>query len=282
MDLSRPSVSYPTCPITLCEIKKGGLTVLGNLYDYNAITTWLQSHDSDPLNNIPLPSKFIIKINERILTSSTLLEQKKKDILFSTLNWSVVTRMRLKVHKKDYLSLLHKKKEIVESYPDVWNKYMNERIEEFHNHIAISGYCGIDSDSTAKKNILSVIPSLKDSALIDGFTLLNLSIKNRNITNKCYKSTCFDFADISYINFIKCDFSRTSFQNTIMEGTIFSECNFKGDTVTFYNAICSNKTVFRNCAIEPPDGSWRLCQGDIYSILLDRGIDPEVPIIVQC
>ena len=49
-----------TCPITLEPIKQIGITVGGNVYEYDAIKKWLNNHNTDPISNELLPSNFVI------------------------------------------------------------------------------------------------------------------------------------------------------------------------------------------------------------------------------
>ena len=48
------------CPITCCEIIRVGITCYGNVYEYSAIKKWFEDHDTDPLTNEHITSKFII------------------------------------------------------------------------------------------------------------------------------------------------------------------------------------------------------------------------------
>ena len=40
---------------------KIGLTCIGSIYEYNLIVQWLKDHDTDPMTNLILPTKFVRK-----------------------------------------------------------------------------------------------------------------------------------------------------------------------------------------------------------------------------
>jgi hypothetical protein len=51
------------CPITNEPIIKGGMTSVGQLYEFDAIKHWLQNHNTDPMTNIIMIDKTITEID---------------------------------------------------------------------------------------------------------------------------------------------------------------------------------------------------------------------------
>ena len=72
------------CSITQEPIVTAGITAIGSIYDYTAITEWLRNHSTDPLTNLTLPTKIVTKIEE---ASPVDLIAKAKDIKLSTTAW---------------------------------------------------------------------------------------------------------------------------------------------------------------------------------------------------
>jgi U-box domain len=51
------------CPITAEPVVRGGLTSIGQLYEYSEIVRWLEDHDTDPMTNMILRNKTILEID---------------------------------------------------------------------------------------------------------------------------------------------------------------------------------------------------------------------------
>ena len=270
------SSSVPLCPITCEPIFCPGLTQFGSLYEFSAITKWLEYNCTDPVKGLTLPSRFVWKIDPLLLQDEKALEAQQKELHAQTL--------MVYPGLKKFLSSFDNYNKLLATYNDLkQNKtfadYQNKRVEEFKQDIELDRYSvrfgGYGQNhNTAEYIFLAQEPSYRNSVWLEGFVGANLSrIGNKLVEEKSFKCSSFNFANMSGLLFKECSFSSCTFLGADLRETIFFGCNFIGDCVSFVNARSNAQTMFFLCEIEPI-GSWEATSesNEVRTILKSRGL----------
>jgi hypothetical protein len=228
------------CPITLEKIKCVGMTCHGSLYEFEAITSWLQNNETDPLTNLFCPTKYIRKIDS---SDPAELSKLVIEARISLASWCPVFRFfdgAKNIYKKlsAYMTQIDNFKGD-ELYN--WMSYDMMKRKRFVNENWDMRYC----DSSAEIDIDDTV--IRSSNTGQGFDFVNLSCCT--ITKKGFKCRNFHFNNLSKSEFIDCDFSRCQFIGCDLTDTKFIGCRFIGEQVCFYKSFGKN-IVFENCVFE--------------------------------
>lgn len=213
------------CPITLCNIVEIGITCVGSMYEYSAIVNWLKDHSTDPLTNLMLPSKYVIKT-----TYQPNLKSICDNLLQSTKLWA-----------RGFLMFV----DAPERYNDLLELIPNTQNDEWD--LYCKNFNIMNHESIYFKQTLDNRPPNT------GMSLQFMSLPNISIQNQCFKSDLLDFSHLKNCHFINCDFSRCRFFGTIFENVYFRNCRFIGEEICFYKATSPGYLVFDKCAFEYVD-----------------------------
>ena len=265
----------PPCPITGEPIVCPGLTQFGSLYEFDAITRWLQDNGNDPVKGLTLPSRFILKIDPLLLQDEKALEVKQKELYSQTLlvypglNRFLSTFANYEKLNLEYNELKHNAS---------FSEYQRKRVQEFEQDIELDRFSvhfgGRSQNVTAESIFVAKEPEYRDSVWVEGFVGANLSqIGNKIVEDKSFKCSSFNFANLSGLFFKQCSFSSCSFLGANLRDTVFFGCSFIGDSVSFVNARSNGQTMFFLCQIEPI-GSWDSTSesSEVRPILKSRGL----------
>lgn len=234
------------CPITLEEIQEPGITLIGSIYEYDAIHKWLTNHNTDPITNIILPSKTILKWGDRTESLTEYAAHVKNNTMLYNYSFRLACNISAKYDK------------LLEKYQTIKN----------------------DRDWLAKtaktrKDFLSGKSRAYPCRKKDQPSCNFLNLSNSNVTNGHYKCETFNFSNLSGSKFINCDFSRCKFIGSNLTDCVFINCVFIGEQVIFYKATVTN-LKFINCAFEYTDRWFNTTHpNEIRQILKQRLIDEE-------
>lgn len=270
---SQMDVLEHICPITFEPIKKYGMTCYGNIYEYDAIKEWFESNDTDPINNLMCPNKFVM----------LLRSNKEKDIFLAQEN--------AKHNFKYTYPEFHTFRECKLNYEKLKSIYdMINESDDWINYNVIKKQKFIDEEFDGMiyyGGCENVLEKLDENDIMNrpdntgaGYQFIKLS--EISIKNKGYKSFKFEFVDFTNSLFINCDFSRCTFIGCKLDGVVFAKCRFIGEQNCFYKST-TNKTKFFNCCIEPI-GKWieiHSSHNRFRDILKERQLDVE-NIIILC
>ncbi len=243
------------CPITLEEIKEGGMTCFGNIYEYTEILKWVATHDTDPLTNQYLPNKFIRKVD----IHKGDIQKVIKDARNSFELWCPFGKIWAGV-RNIYEKILEASKTIdfASSEWITYNKMKRNRfIAESDNAASMSACTDVnevDKDDTCKRPLgtgkhydfidLSLLCVSKNSGVPPPSGMVRSNCGN-------FKSEVFCFTNFSSNVFISCDFSRVRFIGCNLDNTQFINCTFIGEEVCFYKSY--GKIKFVDCTFEYMD-----------------------------
>jgi hypothetical protein len=228
------------CPIILESIKVAGITVYGSIYDYNAICEWLETNSTDPLTNLALPSKFVMKV----IGSVEYIKIQSETVRANTSTWCYTFKMRYNspiIYEK--LIAMKKNTEV----PDwaIYNEMKIKQLGDFDKGAYMKICKGVDPD------IDDTIPRPSNTGRRFQFTTIKVIMKDSQ-----FKSELFDFATFNDCIFINCNFSRCRFIGATFNNVNFFKCTFIGEEVSFYKSTCS-KLKFHQCKFEHAD-TWRI------------------------
>jgi hypothetical protein len=105
------------CPITNDPIIKGGLTSIGQLYEYDYIMRWLETKDTDPVTNVILLDKRI-----RLIDMTIGIEAVNK-IIFNTRNKKLKLIMKLEKLAERYPDICYPRMTLNDSYDEIKAQY---------------------------------------------------------------------------------------------------------------------------------------------------------------
>ena len=203
------------CPILMTHIKVAGILCSGNIYEYDAIVQWLEEHDTDPLTNLDLPTKFVVKYHH--LAS---VREKASDIRNSTKGWC----------KGCYIE-------------DTWTCWENQftKLKELQPQIN-----DLPNNLLDTYDAHSMEPIDRFGNVGCSFQFIN--IKDQVYNDKSFKLKRFDMCKMKKCVFVNCSFSDASFIGAVLNNVTFIRCNFIGDRFTLYHATGS--PIFIDCAFE--------------------------------
>jgi hypothetical protein len=237
------------CPITTEPIKHAVCTIIGSIYERDAITEWLKMSYRDPLTNIRMASNditFIMDLPEDPAIAEATVEETTK-----------ICKLRAKVIAAKYRRVLSNPDNII-NYEETIILYkilegirtriqmVNKRKWQSYNMMKKYNY---QYNYKPSPDYIDIFDRPSNTGFGYQFvTLDHLTIRNRN-----HKSDRYDFADLSRCMFISCGFDRCTFIGTNLENVVFVNCSFNGDEVSFYKS--TGNPIFVGCVIEPV-GSW--------------------------
>lgn len=248
------------CPITLHPIKRAGITILGNVYDADALTKWLQKNSTDPLTNLQMPPELfkIVESSDPDVILAAAATYRGSLNPFRRVGWN----KHISIATHSLLSSL-----IPNTITPEFQVYRAKLRSRF-----LTTKCDWMSSETPE-------PDRPPNTGI-GYQFADLS-NHGFIHDVDVKSFPFDFADLSNSRFVNCKFSRASFIGADLTNTKFIGCEFKGEQVCFTNAKVSKLTMFAGCAIEKVD-SWTMVTAPeaVVQTISDRGLDVSEHIVV--
>lgn len=244
------------CPITLEPIREAGITCVGSYYEYESIVDWLKTNNRDPLTNLELYTKFVVRFPT---DNVDLLKEKAKDIALNT--EFVDKRYSLKrksVSTYERLSAIAKK-----AKHEGWDIY-TEAVFHYASHIL--QHC---DDTNPLKKYSGPLTGISSYQFIKFFGTK---------TNENYKGENFDFSVFTNCQFVNCNFSRVTFVGAVFNNVIFNSCQFIGEEVSFYKA--TGRCIFINCTVEHVD-KWANGESteEITQILRERHLDCQIGVI---
>lgn len=226
------------CPITHEPIVIAGITAIGSIYDYTAITEWLQDHSTDPLTNLTLPTKIITRVEN---ASHIDIALKAKDIRLSTTAWCHGFKM---IHDSPIIyGKLEPLKENVKSQE--WQEYSKMKALRLPEQENDSMYFKL-VNRTDDVDSSDLIPRPPNT----GRRFQFVTIQNIFISGKSFKSDLFDFAILKDCIFRECDFSRCRFIGATFDNVKFINCRFIGEEISFYRATIPGELIFMLCTFE--------------------------------
>lgn len=226
------------CPISLCEIKIAGITCIGTIYDYGLISTWLKKHSTDPVTNLPLPSKFVFK--KENMDQKDLLDFANK-VKENTNMWSSGYKLSNESPRM-YEKLLQLQENTKIKEWSIYADYKGDTISGTSD--AFINACGnrdLDSNDVIKRPAKT------------GSRYQFVTIRDKFLADKHFKSELFDFAHLKDCTFYGCDLSRCRFIGTVFDGVLFWNCKFIGEQVNFYKSKIIGTLTFNNCEMEYVD-----------------------------
>lgn len=229
-------INQNICPITLEPINIYGITCYGSFYEYSAISDWLQNHNTDPLTNLPLPSKGLKKVLKEDFSPVTHIDHKKSCLLWCYHLALVENSIKI------YNNLIALENNAQGEY---WDKYSNAKKEQL-----IEGKVSYYEAAVYGTDIDNMNDYIRPSNTGSGFNFVDLS--NCEFEDRDFKCASFNFANLSNCMFINCSLSRCSFIRANLTKCMFFGCDFKGESVSFYKAITTN-CLFVRCSIERVD-----------------------------
>jgi hypothetical protein len=200
----------PECSITLEPIKVYGITCVGQLYEYEAIVEWLKENDCDPLTNVFVPTRNVIRFEGSHVEALERAKEFKKLTLLWCPSFEFQLGESLRIQFQKLLAL--KSDEQV-------------KIREYFEQFDFLAY-GSEKANRAFNSRKDHWP--KTRPFDTGCGLQFLYLKEKVIEGICFKSEKFDFAVLENCTFIWCSFGSASFI-----GTQFNNCTFINCTLAF-------------------------------------------------
>jgi hypothetical protein len=211
------------CPITLEPIAVYGITCVGSLYEYDAISDWLQDHDTDPVTNLLLPTCFVVKF----MDTPAAATKKGVDMRESLMGWCPSIRLILDNGIKKLHDHLYDLRTSVIDNPD---------FVQFASSFSLDEYANTGKDRAYMSRLKGKLWP-ENRPLDTGYGLQFLHFKNVTLSGKSFKSELFDFAVFENCTFISCQFGRASFTGTTFINTLFKKCTIAyGEESMFYKA----------------------------------------------
>jgi uncharacterized protein YjbI with pentapeptide repeats len=239
------------CPITQEPIVYGGMTVTYSLYEFDAISKWLETNDTDPLTNLLLPNKHIWRISS--LSKQQISKVKNNmSIVFSTIAWSHSEQAQAR-ERQLLLDIKHSALQSTE-----WTRYSQElrRLMNDKTQIELSGYTAVINNNEKEFPTPDLIEQQRPDNT--GCHFMYAPLENLVVRNKHFKCTRFDGANMQNSLFFQCDFSRCTFMLANLRQCVFVRCKFYGEQVLFNSAVIDHQTKFFDCDVEMAD-RWTSC-----------------------
>ena len=244
------------CPISLEEIQVAGITCVGSIYDYDQITKWLEDHDTDPLTNLHLVTKMVVRQEADIV-------QKAKEIKESTMTWCQGYRTVFETPAL-YARLLALKQN---TKIDEWDEYSRtkaEQLDNYENGIVVRNLgrlpANLDKEDTVPRPHKT------------GARFQFVTVENKIITNKIMKYELFDFAVLNNVKFVDCNLSRARFVGTTFNNVVFHRVTFIGEETSFYKAV-GTLVTFIDCNMEYVEKWESTCDpAEMRKIVVQRGL----------
>lgn len=228
------------CPITTEPIEEMGMTCAGSVYEFDAITEWLEDHNTDPLTGECLPTTRVKVIEKRLWN---MLDELKRQTRSNTKKWyRSVSFEKNSLKKLARIEDIYKK---MDEMSDSWVRY--RKVKRLQFEAGKVPYLSPFGDVDIDEYDLVVRPKGTGKE----FQFIDLS--NLEAESKIYKCAHFDMADLSNSTFIDCDFSRATFMGANLEGIQFISCRFIGEEVNFMEAKVDHRTKFIGCRVEQLD-----------------------------
>jgi hypothetical protein len=221
------------CPITQKPIMTPGITVVGSIYEYSAISEWLEQHTTDPSTGLRLPSLHVLPVfpDESPTEKATYVRS-------VTSVWA--KHIMANPPTAFYEKLLALRKNTV--VPE-WDAYQKMKAEQFLQNSVVDPYVAECSGSSLDANDTIARPANTGTGL--NFVEIPRSvIRDRQL--KCYD---FSFSDLSWTVFFGCNMSRCKFVGCKLEKTKFVNCKFVGEEIDFYKAE-THDVMFLGCEME--------------------------------
>jgi hypothetical protein len=251
------------CPITMEPIQNGGLTCLGNIYEYDAIQDWLLNHDTDPLINLQMPTKFIRKIDIHRKDLNEVIKDAKKSLELWCPRFKSWTSI-----KNEFDKMLPLYKKFNHNDPK-WINYSSAKKELFMQMSDDKAYESLIRD----QNLIDACDIiLRPSDTGKHYDFINLT--DLRITERSFKSQSFFFTNFSNSCFIKCNLSRVKFIGCNLSNVKFIGCDFCGEEVCFYKSYGIVKFIV--CSVEFVD-KWIMTRdlNELANILKSRLLDGD-------
>jgi Pentapeptide repeats (9 copies) len=222
------------CPITQEPIKVAGILCSGSFFEYDAISNWLHDHNSDPLTNLYLPTKFVVKF-----TNLNYLKVKANDIRQSTKVWckGIYFEDDFKFYS-DKLINLKTQRDIVYALPEYQTFEQSMHDNKTLNALTSQAYY-----RQGKPIIVT-----EGRPVNTGIDAQFLRLKNMTYENLMCKNSSFDLCQFTDCVFINCNFSDCSFLGATFNNVKFIQCSFLGGRFTLYDATGSIN--ISNCTFE--------------------------------
>lgn len=268
------------CPITTEPIKVYGMTVLGNVYEYEEIVNWLRDNNTDPITNQMLPSTFVVKLTSPP-KSDEELKSMQKNMRLSTKGWA--GEITLVGYSVRFVERVDREKEAIETYkktnPDEWEKFESTILEALSNPNVTSiscyfGRCYGRDEITIEGEHHKTQTIIYPGNISTGLSHLSFP---RNVTkHKSFKSSSFNGSDLRKQTFYECDLSRTTFVRSDLRGTSFIRCHFIGENIHFAKCLTDTTTTFQECELERV-GKWSICEttDEFRDTLVLRGMEDD-------
>jgi hypothetical protein len=274
------------CPITMEPIKVAACTILGYIYEKDAIIEWLKQSDRDPATNQKMKDLHITTLRSFSPLYEYNLNDLKREVMSCNMSAKrIATRYVELLGNPVSISNFRETKMVykkLREYKDVvdglYEEAEWETYKEFRRNMYINNYvCPYIDGAYMGESYLEKIVKM-DTVVRPantGFGYQFISLDGLKVKGVEHKLERFDFSDLSNSVFIECGFSRCTFIGANLSGTVFINCSFIGEQVSFYKSI--GIPTFSNCCIEPV-GSWNGVYSDdspdeFIKCLQNRGLD---------
>jgi len=271
---------HPVCPITHAPIRHLGMTVLGQVYEYDAIRRWLKTHGTDPMTNAMLPVRTVVRRD--LPQSQDELTAMCNDMRDFTALWCGDLSM---FDMAGRIAAVRAAAACIDATSSAWLAFVRRARTLWAD---VSGTPAIMPDlghldgltlmtsyaPTGDQEARLVRPGTADTTGT-GLAHVDLSSGLSSATHRGrqFKGTSFDGAILRGQRFFQCSFARSSFVCADLRGVELLYCDLRGENVCFGGALVDDQTRFYACHLEPV-GQWRPCasEAEFRDALVARGM----------